>query len=241
MNIKLLQGDAVQLCAQIESNSIDCLYTDPPYEMNYKTNIPGSSNWNKSGYTESKFDVLPGDDGGIAWDKLWCELYRVAKKDSFFFIHCNIDFLSQYKTQIEKHFTYRGTVAWSKNFAIGGNLKSAMKRDWEPIMYFTKGNPQFNPIQVTRKGEVVERKRISEINDWAFTLGSKEKCGHPTQKPQALVEQILRLCTKENDIVLDPFAGSGTTGLAAKNLNRFAILIELSKDFEEIIRKRISF
>lgn len=238
---KVYNGDANDKLSLIKDCSIDLLYTDPPYELNYQTNIPGDKRWNKSQTTNNRFDVLENDTKGkIKWVDIWKHFYRVLKDDSFLFLHCNVPFIMNYGNDIiSAGFKYKGCVAWNKNFAIGGGLKTTMKRDWEPIYYFSKGDAEFNSVEVERNGEMVERLRISEIQDWSFTLKKTDKTGHPTQKPIMLAKQIIRLCTKEKDVVLDPFAGSGTVGVACRYTNRHSILIEKSKDFCSIIHQRL--
>jgi len=229
----------------MEDSSVDLIYTDPPYEMNYLSNIPGDKTWNKTGESESRFEkAIDGDQGGTEWESFWKECHRVMKDGSFLFLHHNMPFLIKYGDLIQKcGFEYKGTVAWNKRFAIGGGLKTTMKREWEPISYFSKGKAEFNPVKVMRgkpgKEELADRKRISEIVDWVFSLKKAEKCGHPTQKPVKLAEQVINLTTKPGDVIFDPFGGSGTTGVAALNLGRKAVIVELDSGFFEIAKKRI--
>jgi site-specific DNA-methyltransferase (adenine-specific) len=233
------------LLPKVTEGSVDLVLTDPPYGLGYVSNIPGDKTWNKSGKTISRFDKpIEGDtpeaNEAIAWDYFFSECFRVLKDDSYCVLHCNPPFLGQRWENIKRSgFTYKGTIAWNKRFAIGGDLKGAAKRDWEPIIYLAKGKPSLNPIDVKRKGELVERKRISEIEDWVFTLGSKEKCGHPTQKPLELTERFILWMTQEGATVLDPFAGSGTTLLAAQRSNRVGLGFEMDEGFFEIAEKRL--
>jgi site-specific DNA-methyltransferase (adenine-specific) len=78
---------------------------------------------------------------------------------------------------------------------------------------------------------------IIEINQ--VVNNSHEKLDHPTQKPVKLFEYLIKTYTNENDLILDNCAGSGTTGVAAHNLNRNAILIEKEPEYCEIIKKRL--
>jgi len=237
----LINGDCTTELKKNKSESFNLIYSDPPYEMKYISNIPGSKHWNKKQITNSKFKShLKGDDGGIDWQLIWKEFYRVLKNNSFLFLHLNFNFLMNYGKDIENTgFKMKGVIAWSKKFAIGGDLKSSMKRDWEPIVYFVKGKPSFYPVEVLRKGNIEKRNRISEIGDWEFMLKAKEKCGHPTQKPVKLAKQIISLTTKEGEMILDPFAGSGTAGLAARELKRNYLLIEDDKKIYNIMTKRL--
>ena len=210
----LYNDEASNRLQKITSESIDLVYTDPPYELNYQTNIPGDKRWNKTQQTNNRFEILENDTKGmINWKEIWEQLFRILKNDSFFFLHCNMPFIMNYGNDIiTAGFKYKGCVAWNKNFAIGGGLKTTMKRDWEPICYYSKGDAGFNSIEVIRNNKIVTRKRISEIQDWNFSLKTQEKSGHPTQKPIQLAKQII---------------------------NRNAILIEKSEKFCSIIEKRL--
>ncbi|MCK9458410.1 MAG: site-specific DNA-methyltransferase [Proteobacteria bacterium] len=228
---------------EVPSDAFNLMYFDPPYGCSYKSNIPGDKKWNKAGVSKSKFDKhILGDDGkGIDWNVLAAECYRVLKPNSFMFIHGDMEHV------VMKHahcfedcgFTYKGTIAWRKLFSVGGDLKGAMKRSWEPILYFSKGKAALNPIVVKRNGGDVIRKRIEEIGpDWEFKLSDKEKEGFPTQKPLALARQIIQLTTNEGDLICDLFAGSGTSALAARQTNRHFFAIEADKEYYKKFKNR---
>lgn len=230
---QLYNDDWENIVPKLPTNSFDLIYIDPPYEMKYISNIPGAKQWNKSGITLSKFNEYIKNDepGGINWEKLALQCFRTLKKNKYLFLHCNIPLLMKRGSCFtDVGFKYKGCVVWNKKSAIGGDILGRMKNDWEPILYLAKGNPKFNPVKVIRKGVEVERQRISEIMDWEFSIMSQEKRGFPTQKPIELAKQIIELATNKHDIVADFFAGSNTSLLAAKELNRTYFGIELDKE-----------
>lgn len=241
----ILHGSWQALMSTMKPNSVDLILTDPPYGMSYLSNIPGDRTWNKSGESESRFETLiEGDDkkayAAIKWKRFFQQCERVLRPDSYCVLHCNVQFLGQKWEDIEKSgLKYKGCIAWNKMFCIGGDLKGAAKRDWEPIIYLAKGKPKLNPLMVKRKGKLQERKRISEIEDWAFSLKKSEKRGHPTQKPVALAEQFIQWMTQKGDTVLDPFAGSGTTLLASKLQGRSSLGFEIDEEYVKIADKRL--
>ena len=215
------------LLPSLDDNSFDLIYTDPPYGMGYLSQIPGHEQWCKSGISKSKFTkkLLNDTQDGVAWQDFAVHSFRLLKNDRFLFLHCNLEVIYRHVRHFEDAgFNIKGQIVWDKSFSIGGDLKAAMKRDWEPIIYMTKGKPEFNPIEVMRgkgkKQQLELRKRISEIDDWCFQLLDKEKLGFPTQKPMALCTQVILLSTKLDDWVLDPFTGSGTIPVAAKAAGR---------------------
>ena len=157
---KLYYGTWEYWLPQLEDESVDLIYIDPPYGKEYISNIPGDKRWKTSdGTSDSKFHehLMNDTQGGIPWGELAKELYRVAKPDTYFFLHCDIPMLMDIGNdfcvddQDNELFRYKGRIAWNKGVANGGDPKGAQTRDWEPIIYFCKGAPQFNPAQVWRK------------------------------------------------------------------------------------------
>jgi site-specific DNA-methyltransferase (adenine-specific) len=253
-------GKWEDLMPLLSDNSINLILTDPPYGMGYISNIPGDPTWNKSGESKNRFEkALEGDDpeenAAIDWRKFFKECYRVLKPDSYCVLHCNVPFVGQKWNDItQSGLLYKGTICWNKQFAIGGDLQGAAKRDWEPIIYLAKGKPKLNPLEVYRKltkgekkcksckqpkRELQERKRISEIEDWVFSLPKSEKIGHPTQKPVALAKRFIEWMTKRGDLILDPFAGSGTTLVASKLQGRNSVGFEMDEEFSQLAKERL--
>jgi adenine-specific DNA-methyltransferase len=237
---KFIKGKWEDLIKDIKDESIGLVYTDPPYGMNYVSNIPGDIRWNALGQSDAKFSkpLLNDNHGDINFSDFARQMYRVMMPDSYLVLHCNTIWIGKnIECFTDANFTYKGTIAWNKRFAIGGDIKGSMKRDWEPILYLAKGKPVMQAVNVERivkgKIETVKRDRISEIADWTFQLSQTEKIGFPTQKPEKLCFQIISLMSKEGAI-LDPFAGSGTIGIVAKFLNKNSISFEAD---EEIFTK----
>ncbi len=246
MGSKIICGKWEDEFPKLADESVDLILTDPPYGLRQSvSNVPGDTRWCKSGESESRFtEALEGDDpkeyAAINWQEFFQQCYRVLKNDRYCVLHCQVPFVGQRWEDIKKSkLQYKGTIAWSKKFAIGGDLKGTAKRDWEPIVYLAKGKPSLNPLEVTRKGKLASRKRISEIEDWVFPLKKSEKRGHPTQKPQALAEQIVRWMCQRGQTVLDPFMGSGTTLMASELHGRVGVGIELIEEFCIIAEKRL--
>ena len=124
-----------------------------------------------------------------------------------------------------------------------------MASGYEPICYYTKGNPVFNNIKIIVDSNRPEyttgylKDGISLSDVWsdisALPHNSKEKVNHPTQKPIKLMERCVLLTTNEKDTVLDFCMGSGTTGIACKNLDRNFIGVEIDKDYFNMAKNRI--
>jgi site-specific DNA-methyltransferase (adenine-specific) len=126
--------------------------------------------------------------------------------------------------------------------------------DFEDVMVFYRSQPTYNPQGLVPFGKVTRRggnggcygdsgkSNLQEFTNYprrTLDIASEGKTVHPTQKPVALMEYLIKTYTNEGETVLDFTMGSGTTGVAAKNLNRSFIGIELDPDYFQIAKKRI--
>jgi DNA modification methylase len=113
------------LLPEIEDESFDLIYTDPPYGMSYRSTIPGHQKWNKSGISTRFPKKLFGDSkNGVAWSCFSGEAYRLLKNDCFLFLHCNLEVVYRHIHHFEdRGFNIKGQIVWDKSFSIGGDLK----------------------------------------------------------------------------------------------------------------------
>jgi len=213
---KVILGDCLEVMKDIPDKSIDCIITDPPYGMNYR------SSWRTA--TE-KFKKIENDTNIDWFPEFIKECYRVLKDNSHIYIFCNDYAISEFRNFTEKAgFKNKRTLVWVKNNHTSGDLLGDYANKTEFINYAQKGRRLLNG---GRNTNVLEFSRVSKLQ-------------HPTQKPIDLNEFLIKKSTNENEIILDPFAGSGTTGVACKNLNRNFILIEKEQEYIDIINKRLA-
>jgi len=214
---------------KIPDNSIDLIVIDPPYEINYN-----NESWDKK---------------QLDWKFLFVEFNRMLKPTGNLIIFQGWSNVCETITIGEQYFTLNNWIIYDRIKGRGAKRNLVSTR--EDILWFIKSNDYtYNKIYSTIKkktGGLGKKNNqecralsnvftdISPIVPW-----SKERVGHPTQKPIQLLERLITIFSNENDIVLDCFAGSGTTGVAAKNLNRQYILIEQSEEYIEIIRDRLA-
>ena len=234
----LMKGDCLERMKEIESGSVDMILTDPPY-----------------GTTACKWDSI------IPLEPMWEQLKRIIKPNGAIVMTASQPFTSVFTCSNLKMFRY--SLVWEKTTATGHlNAKKMFMRAHEDILVFYKKTPTYNP-QMTRghkrkTANNVDRGRLqSDVygNEKGITSYSstsryprsviktstdKQKSKlHPTQKPVALMEYLIKTYTNESETVLDFTMGSGTTGVACKNLNRKFIGIELDQDYFNIAKKRI--
>lgn len=242
--LKLFKGDCLEVMKSIPDGSIDAIITDPPY-----------------GTTACSWDSV------IPFDLMWEQFNRIIKPNGAIVLFGSQPFTSALIMSNPKMFKYEWIYekAVGSNFAL---LKYQPMKEHENIVVFGKGKINYFPIKEKRKGSGADRinysynklnsktgettgslKNIGKIEKYEnlrnpssiqyFNNREKERGLHPTQKPVALLEYLIKTYTNENETVLDFTMGSGTTGVACKNLNRKFIGIEMDDKYFEIAKNRI--
>ena len=236
---KLFLGDCLEVMRDIPSNSVDCIISDLPY-----------------GTTKCVWDVV------IPFDELWREYYRVCKESGAILLFGQEPFSSLLRVSNLKDYKY--DIYWEKERLTNINqVKKRVGKTVETISVFYRkqcvynpqmrvytGKPRTNKVKNGRLGELVDdsTKKVYEYKDngtryptqvWKYRRDCLTSNLHPTQKPLALLEELVRTFTNPGDVVLDSCMGSGTTGLACKNLNRGFIGIEIELEYFNIAKDRI--
>lgn len=236
MNIDLRQGDCLELMKDISDKSIDLVITDPPYWHKKSPGKPYSQRKQpntKSKFAQSELYNVNGvlmhnlsDFNGENIEDLLKQLSRIMKKMNAY-IFCNDTQIAYYSMWAEKNKYMFSILVWEKPLSIIN--KNRYSQNTEYIIRIYEYGTGLNKIE---KNEYYNKvKKCKPIN-------GKKKL-HPTEKPTELINQIIELSSKENNIILDPFMGSGTTGVACKQLNRNFIGIELDEEYFNIAKKRI--
>ena len=235
--IELIQGDCLDRMHDIPDGSIDMILCDLPY-----------------GTTACKWDTI------IPFEPLWEQYKRIIKDNGAIVLTASQPFTSALVMSNIKWFKYE----WIWNKITGrGHLvaKHRPMAQHENVLVFGDGKVKYNPQMVLmdnpQKGKSVESSRTSimggkttkesevviRTHKYPKTIITQSVDGkylHPTQKPVALFEYLIKTYTNEGDTVMDNCMGSGTTGVACKNLNRNFIGIELDQEYFKIAKKRIN-
>ena len=231
--MQLFNDDCLKVLPTIPDKSIDLILTDPPY-----------------GTTQCKWDSV------IPFEPMWKELKRIIKDNGAITLFGTEPFSSHLRLSNIKWFKY--DWYWNKKFITGFlNSKRQPLRCIEVISIFYKNKHNYFPImtkgKMRKKGGLHkssecygEYKSIYTESDtyypknyFEFSNANQTKKVHPTQKPINLLEYLIKTYTNENDTVLDFAMGSGSTGVACKNINRDFIGIELDKNYFDIAKNRI--
>ena len=250
-NISLKHGDCIKIIKDIADKSIDCVITSPPYDnlRNYKNTL----NWNFDTFknvAKELFRVLK-EGGVIVWIVADATIKGSETGTSF----------KQALYFKELGFNLHDTMIWQKKDPIPLN-HNRYEQCFEYMFILSKGKPKtFNPIRVPcittgfknrkcsnkeigsavrNRNEVTEYKKDKiQKNIWDFAV-AHTKFNHPAIFPLNLIKDHINSWTNENDIILDPFMGSGTTGVACKELNRKFIGIEIVEEYFNIAKERIN-
>jgi site-specific DNA-methyltransferase (adenine-specific) len=212
--ITLKCGDCLELMKELPDKSVDTIITDPPYGMNFQ------SNRSKVGHRHRK---IIGDDNV---DGRWVyESYRIAKDGGALLMFCDWKNSCEWRWTLEDSgFKVVSQVIWNREHHGMGDLTGSFAPMHDVIWYATKGRRTFKN---GRPKSVISYKRPSPSED----------NGHPTCKPLDLMKYFVYKIAEGN--VLDPFMGSGTTGVACKRLGRDFIGFELDPTYFEIAKNRI--
>ena len=212
---KIINADCMDILKQLPDKCIDLVLTDPPYGMNYERHIK-----------DKKFGKIDNDDN-LDWLEKWCEvLFDKCKDNAHLYICCSWHNIDIFKTTLSKFFHFKNILVWNKFSQGMGDLRTDYGCSYEFICYCSKLSSDIKGLNGKRDTNV-----INMTND-------KNEI-HPTQKPLSLFSFLIYKSSKENDLVLDCFSGSGTTAIACSELRRRFICIEKDKVYYEASVKRL--
>ncbi|NJM46156.1 MAG: site-specific DNA-methyltransferase [Alkalinema sp. RU_4_3] len=192
------QSDAVAWLQTLPSSSVDLIITDPPYESLEKHRSIGTTTRLKHSKASSNdwFQIFPND----RFTGLCTELYRVLKKDRHFYLYCDAETMFVIKPIAEAAgFRFWKPIVWDKQkIGMGYHYRSR----YEFILFFEKGKRKLKDLSIP---DILSHPRILR--------------GYPTEKPPAVSEVLIRQSANPGEIIIDPFMGSGSVGIAATAQN----------------------
>lgn len=235
-NCTLALGECTNKISEINDSTVDLILTDPPYNLglfmkNRETNL-GALRENH--FSASKWDDLGQDEWEIKMNEFFKESARILKKRGSLLMFMSLMKIETIVKIAEKNgFYYKTTGIWHKTNPLPRNRDLHFVNSTESWLYFIHGGKTgtFN-----NQGKLIHDFYESSV------IGLKEKRygKHPTQKPVKLMEHFVKLLSNTGDMILDPFMGSGSTGVAAMLNNRKFYGIELDEEYYKISMKRIA-
>lgn len=247
---KILNCDCLDGFKLIKDESIDLIISDPPYGVNYVNN-----------YTLDKHKKIENDNiDSYKW--FIDECYRVLKPNSHIYLFTRFDVYPQhYNDLIEAGFKIKNVLVIEKGHIGGvGDLKGSYRNNSEWIIFAHKGRKEFEktklmknskPVgkKVARDGNLIQEYKTRFDSCWFgeqypkstynASWQKKNDIKHPTIKNVDLLEWLIQISSKENDLVLDMFMGSGSTALACMSTNRKYVGFEIDDEYYNLIMKRV--
>ena len=221
MTCTLINGDCLEEMMKLADDGVkvDMILTDPPYLMNYKTG-------RRKDKTHDFCKPIANDTNFELIKDIMPLLFELLNQGGAIYMFCNANHIDYFKQQIEQHFTLKNILIWVKNNWSAGDLKGAYAKQTEFILYAVKGRHILNGARDT---DTLYYNRV---------VGNMQL--HQNQKPVDLCKYLINKSSNENDVVLDCFMGSGSTGVACLQTNRNFIGIELEEKYYNIAKKRCS-
>lgn len=230
----LIFGDALVELKKLPDSSVDLIVADPPYNLG-KDYGKTKDNLEKTEYLE--------------FSKEWlAECNRLLKPNGSIYIFMGIRYISYIYQILEDDLglDFQNWIVW--HYTQGLGKKKGFSSRHDDILVFSKGsNPKFNldDIRIPQKfyRKINNMRGANPGNVWEFShvhYCNENRQNHPTQKPEGLIERIVLASSDENDVVLDPFSGSGTTLRVCQQLNRNGIGIEIHQEYIDLTHDRLS-
>lgn len=252
---EVIEGDCIEVLAGLPAGSVDLVFADPPFNIGYHYDVYDDS--------RAKADYLAWTEKWIA------AATRVMKPTGSFFLAIGDEFVAEHKVRLDAlELTMRNWIVWHYTFGVSCTKKFNRSHAHILYYVRDAKNYKFRPDTVrvpsARMTTYADRRAnpVGKLPDDTWVLRPqesdehfqedsdtwhiprvcgtfKERLGHPCQMPEAVLERIIRAATDPGDVVLDPFAGSGTTLAVAKKLGRSYLGVELSEQYADAVRKRL--
>lgn len=198
--MRLVEGDARELLAQLPAGAVDLVLTDPPYKFDH------GGTWFREWFAE-----LPDEE----WPAIFLELYRVLARSAHAYVFCDARAKPIFDRAAQAAgFVVRPPLIWDKE-SIGLGY-GTWRAQYEFIAWYAKG-PAL-PIRSSCQGNVLRAARVR---------------GYPSEKPVGVLRRLIAQASSPGAVVLDPFAGSGNVGRAARQLGRRAVLVDVDASAAE--------
>lgn len=233
-NIDIYEGDANKLFANIPDNTIDLIIADPPYNLgkNYGNNHD-----------------LKGFDEYLKFSRNWLsESFRVLKTTGTIYVFMGVRFISYLYDIMDRELQmyFNSWICWHYTQGMGKKIGFSPRHD--DILMFNKSKKYLFNLDDVRVPQKYYRARnnmrgANPGDVWKFShvhYCNENRQNHPTQKPEGLIERMVLASSNENDTILDPFFGSGTTLRVCQQLNRNCIGFELNPEYVAMTKERLS-
>jgi len=242
-NTILYQGDSNKLLKQLEPKSIDMIFADPPY---FLSNGGVSCHSGKQvSVDKGEWDKAISPEEKLEYNRQWLRNCKnVLKDDGTIWISGTLHNIYSIGVALElEGYSIINNITWQKPNPAPNLACRCFTHSTETIIWARKLNGKKKGKHYFNYKLMKEENNGKQMKDvWILNLpkkAEKTEGKHPTQKPESLLERIILASTKPDDLILDPFNGSGTTGVVAKKMGRKYIGIELNKEYLKLSKARL--
>lgn len=243
---RIILGDAIEALTSIPDNTVDLIFADPPY------NIGKNFNGHK--------DKWNSEEEYLEWCYVWLDLcIKKLKSNGSFYVMTATQFMPFFDIYLRKRMDILSRIVWYYD-SSGVQAKKYFGSMYEPILFCVKdkNNYTFNVNDILVEAKTGAKRKLIDYRKPVPTVYSSEKVpgnvwefprvryrmdeyeNHPTQKPVALLERIIKASSNSGDLVMDPFSGTFTTCYTAKELGRKVLGIELQEEYVKIGLRRLN-
>jgi len=240
------KGNCVEIMKSISKGKVNLILTDPPYNAsNGGVNLPDNKTGGAYYKVNEKWDKFSYEDY-MDFTRKWIdEADKLLVSNGSFMVCGSLHNIGEVIVVLkDKEYKFINLITWKKTNPMPSITKRTLTHSTEFIAWFVKGKGwKFNYKNMKKYNQ---GKQLRDVWEFPLCQGSERikgkggRAAHPTQKPLELFKRLIEMATDEGDIVIDPFMGSGTTALAAMQLNRNWIGIDNNKEYIDLSNKRIN-
>ncbi len=264
----VVEADNLDVLAALPDGSVGLVYADPPFATGRRRRLAsirlGAGEQVRPGFdgTDEPFeivsdlaydDAVPLEEHLAALELRLREIHRVLAPDGSVYVHVDWRTVHHVRLMLDRVFgaeQFLNEIVWAYDF--GGRARDRWPRKHDSILWYAKGDTWvFNRDEIDRLPYLSpwlagpEKAALGKLptDVWWMTIiapGARERTGYPTQKPVRLLTRILAASSRAGDLVLDPYAGSGTTGVAAHRLGRRWLLVDRNPEAVAIATRRMA-
>jgi len=250
-------GDCIKIMQQnLAELKVNLIFADPPYNLS-GTNLNLANNKTGGAFykVNEKWDTFNYDDYVIFTNNWLSACFNLLTDNGSIYISCTLHNVGEILVSAKQlGFKLNNVLTWYKTNAMPNITKRTFTHSTEFVCYLVKGKnwvfnyedvKQFNPHK-TKQGDLKQMRdfldfiKLPIVQGKERLKGKNNKALHPTQKPEKLLELIIKASSNVNDLVFDPFFGTGTTGVVARNLKRNFIGIEQNINYLKLAQERLN-
>jgi len=239
-SFKLIKNDTFRAIKKIEEKSVDMIFSDPPYFLS--SDGITCQGGKMVSVNKGQWDTAKGIEEKHKFNRAWIkECYRVLKDNGTIWISGTLHNIYSIGMALEEEgFKIINNITWQKTNPPPNLACKTFTHSTETILWARKDLPKVKyKFNYDLMKKINNNKQMKDVWTTSLTKPSEKKQGkHPTQKPLEILERIILASTNENDLILDPFCGSSTTGIAANKLNRKYIGIDNEKEYLDLSIRR---